>query len=150
MASARQAVDKVQAFLAKKMSLEGLEDWSASYIQSVHRIGDADAQKVAHLIRSILNAFEDDETEDALRLELANAILPFVPKVEFLVSKVSYKFDSRSSAPMGAVGASSILDAGMIAVGIPGQYANPFAVPSKPSKTASAIVQPVEQVAYVA
>jgi len=77
MANVQEAVDRVSAYLADQLSLEGLEDWSASYIQSIYQMGDAEAQTVAHLIRSILNAYEDDQSDTGLRQELAEAIDPF-------------------------------------------------------------------------
>ena len=84
MIRAQDAVDRVQDFLANRISLEDFEDWSASYIHDVHRSEDVQAQKSAHLIRSILNAFEDDETEQGLRQELANAVRPFAQLVEIV------------------------------------------------------------------
>lgn len=82
MANVEQAVDQIRAFVKHRVSLEAFEDWSASYIQNVHRIGSQEEQQLAHMVRSILNAFEDDETEDALRSELENAVRPFAsPRV---------------------------------------------------------------------
>jgi hypothetical protein len=80
MARAHQAIEKIEDLLADMMSLEDFEDWSASYIQSIHRIGNREDQELAHLVRSILNAFEDDDNESALRQELASAIRPFVER----------------------------------------------------------------------
>ena len=78
MANAQEGVDRVNEFLAHEMSLEAFEDWSASYILDIRRVGDAEAQSFASLIRSIVNAFEDDEDDAGMRKELATAIRPFV------------------------------------------------------------------------
>src|SRR6266498_340558 len=78
MISAKEAIDQIAALLARRISLEQFEDWSASYAQSAHGRRDAEAVESGLLIRSILNAFGDDNSEDALRLELGNAIRPFV------------------------------------------------------------------------
>jgi hypothetical protein len=85
MASFVQAVDQIRAFLGNRISLDDFEDWSASYIQTVHRDGDEQAQQLAHLVRSILNAFADDETDGALRMELANAVRPFAARRDVLI-----------------------------------------------------------------
>ena len=81
MVNSSEAVGKVSGFLANRISLEQLEDWSALHLQNAHRAGDDQSQITAHLIRSILNAFEDDEAEGPLREELANAIRPYENRV---------------------------------------------------------------------
>ena len=43
----------------------------------MYRNGTADAISAGQRIQSILNAFGDDETEEGMRAELANAIRPF-------------------------------------------------------------------------
>ena len=78
MSNAQDAVEQVWQLLANELSLDDFEDWSASYLTEAFRSGDAQAQEVGRLIRSILNAYGDDSTDDAMRLELANAISPFV------------------------------------------------------------------------
>jgi len=70
MINAHEAVSRVSDFLANRISLEEFEDWSASYMLNIYRDGNAEAQNFARLIRSILNAFEDDETENRIRQEL--------------------------------------------------------------------------------
>lgn len=74
----QEAIDRVSDYLGNRLSLEGFEDWSAGYMQSIYRVGDADAQNLAALIRSVLNAYENDDSEAGLRQELAEAIYPFV------------------------------------------------------------------------
>lgn len=77
MVNAQEPVERVQDYLADRISLERFEDWSASFVQNIHNTGDADAQRLARLIRSALNAFEDDQEDSALRHELAELIRPF-------------------------------------------------------------------------
>jgi hypothetical protein len=78
MASAQEAVERVQDYLADRLSLENFEDWSASYMQNIHNSGDASAQSIARMIRSILNAYGDDCSDSAMRQEFEEAIRPFV------------------------------------------------------------------------
>ena len=78
MAKAHEAIEHIAEYLADQISLEELEDWSASFVQSVFQSDDAVAQQIALLVRSRLNAFEDDESDAGLRQELADAIYPFV------------------------------------------------------------------------
>ena len=77
MANTREAADKISEFLANRISLEVLEDWSALYLQSAYQSRNLEAQRISRQIRSILNAFEDDENDRGLRLELANATRRF-------------------------------------------------------------------------
>lgn len=91
MVSTSEAVKKVSGFLANRISLEQLEDWSALYLQNTYRSGDDEARRLARLVRSLLNAFEDDETESALREELANTIRPFeIPQRSNVVEYVRF------------------------------------------------------------
>ena len=78
MASVEESVERVSAFLANRLSPELFEDWSASYVSAIGSHDDSDGAKVARLIRSILNAYEEDETDLAMRAELAETIRPFV------------------------------------------------------------------------
>jgi hypothetical protein len=78
MAKAQEAVENIEKFLDDQFSLEEFEDWSASFAQTVFQSDDAKAQELALLVRSRLNAFEDDESDAGLRQELAVAIYPFV------------------------------------------------------------------------
>jgi len=78
MAKAQEAVERIEEFLADQLSLEQFEDWSASFVQTVFQSDDVQAKNIALLIRSRLNAFEDDESDSGLRQELADAIYPFV------------------------------------------------------------------------
>lgn len=91
MASAQEVVNKVEEFLAQRVALEELEDWSASFVHSVYRDGDAEAQEAAGILRSILNSYEDDDTEDALREELAAAIRPFSQQHVFVYGEPRQK-----------------------------------------------------------
>ena len=77
MTKAQEAIEQVAAYLANHLPLEGLEDWSASYVQNIHQTKDVEAQRIAVLIRSILNTYDEEESEDGLRLELAEAIRPY-------------------------------------------------------------------------
>jgi hypothetical protein len=83
MAKNCNPIDQVQLFLAGKMSLDAFEDWSASFVHSVYAVENKEHQELATRIRSVLNAFEDEE-EDVLRKELAAAVDPFFQK-SFLV-----------------------------------------------------------------
>lgn len=74
----QEAIDRVSDYLGNRLPLEGFEDWSAGYMHSIYRVGNGDAQNLAALIRSVLNAYEDDDSEAGLRQELADAIYPFV------------------------------------------------------------------------
>jgi hypothetical protein len=73
-----EAINQVSDYLGSRVSLDDFENWSAGYMQTVYQSDNADAQAMARLVRSILNAFEDDESEVGLRQELADAIYPFV------------------------------------------------------------------------
>jgi len=79
MANGHNVYARVADFLANRETLEALEDWSASYLHDVYRLGDEDDRRAIHLVRSILNAFEDDQSENGLRRELAEALRPFDP-----------------------------------------------------------------------
>jgi|GEM_PF-3109397 len=81
MARAAEVSKHVSDFLANRESLESFEDWSASYLHVVHRQGDADDQNAIHAVRSILNAFENDD-ELYLREELKNAMLSFDSQID--------------------------------------------------------------------
>lgn len=70
MASANDLIGAVQAFLASKMSLESLEDISASFAATMYRDGDARSQELGGVLRAILNEFSDAEDDDALRRAL--------------------------------------------------------------------------------
>ncbi|MGH9784050.1 MAG: hypothetical protein ACRD88_07675, partial [Terriglobia bacterium] len=49
----------------------------ASFSWQIHESGDREAQTIAYQIRSILNQHDNDLSEEALRLELANVLHPF-------------------------------------------------------------------------
>jgi hypothetical protein len=74
----QEAINQVSDYLGSHLSLDDFENWSAGYMQSVYQSDNVDAQSIARLVRSILNAFEDDTSELGLRQELADAIDPFV------------------------------------------------------------------------
>jgi hypothetical protein len=78
MANAQNASREIAEFLAGRVSLEKFEDWSASFVREAYRNGDTEEQRVAVRIRSILNAFADDDSEDGLRGELE--AITFVPE----------------------------------------------------------------------
>ena len=71
MARALEAAEKVSAFLADRISLEELEDWSASFSWNIHRSDDEQAQAIAYQVRGILNEYSDDVSEERIRKELA-------------------------------------------------------------------------------
>jgi hypothetical protein len=73
----QEALDRIADLLADKISIDEFEDWSASFSWNIHKRADADTQKLAYLIRAILNSHENDETEDQLREQLALAAEPF-------------------------------------------------------------------------
>jgi hypothetical protein len=77
MANVHEISDQVAAFLANRLSLEKLEDWSAEYSWNIHERADERTKALAYRVRAILNAYSDDADESSLREELATAILPF-------------------------------------------------------------------------
>jgi len=72
MANTQEAIKQIAVLRAGRISLEEFEDWSASYLFEAYGSGDAEALEVAKQIRARLNAYEEDPTEDSLRLELEN------------------------------------------------------------------------------
>jgi len=114
MISVKEAIDQIGALLARRISLEQFEDWSASFAQSAYRRNDAAAVESVLSIRSIVNAFADDSSEDSLRRELANAIRPFVQQ-----ARVSYPSADRSAIyEPNTKGATSILKDNVIDIHI--------------------------------
>jgi len=89
MANLHEIFDHVMNLLANEISLEQFEDWSAQYALNIHECGDEDAQRIAYQLRGILNAHEDDENEDILRRELADAIFPYLESEEHQVGDPS-------------------------------------------------------------
>jgi signal transduction histidine kinase len=77
MASVLEILEQVERFLAKQVSLEDFEAWSAEYAWNIHQRADEETQNLARMVQAILNAFEDDQDETGLRLELAEAVRPF-------------------------------------------------------------------------
>ena len=77
MANAPEIRQQVQEFLDGRMSLEDFADWSAKSSWNVHKVEDEEAQRLAYLIRSLLNERPDGEHEQIFRAELASAIPPF-------------------------------------------------------------------------
>jgi hypothetical protein len=78
MASVFEISAQVASFLADRLSLEQLEDWSAEYSWNIHKRADDSTQALAYQVRAILNAYSNDLCEDGLRRELAIAVRPFV------------------------------------------------------------------------
>jgi hypothetical protein len=70
MASASEASNKIAEFLADRVSLEQLDDWSASFSWDIHKTGEEQAQAIAYQVRAILNEYSDDASEDRIRKEL--------------------------------------------------------------------------------
>lgn len=83
MAKAHDVLKHVSDFLAHRDSLESLEDWSASYLRDVYSQGDYQDQQAVLVVRSVLNAFEDDR-DHVLRLELEKAMRPFEEIQQFV------------------------------------------------------------------
>jgi hypothetical protein len=81
--------------LADKISIDEFEDWSASFSWNIHKRADAETQKLAYLIRAILNSHEDDETEDQLREHLALAAGPLQE-----IASESWQMTIVSSSPL--------------------------------------------------
>lgn len=79
MPSIHEISKQVAAFLANCISLEQFEDWSAEYSGDIYKTADDETRDLACQIRAILNAFDDDETEDGLRVELASTIRRYCP-----------------------------------------------------------------------
>jgi hypothetical protein len=77
MASVHEISDQIAEFLAGRLSLDQLEDWSAEYSWNIHKRTDKGTQALAYRVRSILNAYFDEVGEKELREELAIAIRPF-------------------------------------------------------------------------
>ncbi len=100
MASVCEISDHVADFLANRLSLEQLEDWSAEYSWNIHKRADDEIRELAYQIRAILNAHSDDPTEDGVRQELADAIRPFGSRAyEVTVGVPRFKATS-ASAPL--------------------------------------------------
>jgi hypothetical protein len=82
MPSAREISDQVENFLAKQISLEQLEDWSAEYSWNIHQRADSDVRGLAYQIEAILNAYSGD-SEDAIRKALEEAVHPFASRLVY-------------------------------------------------------------------
>jgi hypothetical protein len=81
MANVCEISDHVADFLADRISLEQLEDWSAEYSWDIHKRADDETRDLAYQIRAILNAHSDDSSENGVRRGLGDAIRPFVSRV---------------------------------------------------------------------
>jgi hypothetical protein len=104
MVDVQQAVEHVWQFLAEELSLDDFEDWSVSYLADAFRAGDLHAQEIGRVIRSILNAYANDSTEHALRLELAIAVSPFAKSSEEnTVGKPSMIAESGASSDINSL-----------------------------------------------
>lgn len=74
------------------------------YLHRVHRDGDEEAQKIAQIVSAILNTYEDDSSDNALRAELASAIRPFAsPKVYALMIVYPPYLETSTVTPMPLV-----------------------------------------------
>ena len=67
MPSVRDISHHVSEFLADRLSLEELEDWSAEYSWDIHKRGDDEVRELAYQVQAILNAHSDDSKEDSFR-----------------------------------------------------------------------------------
>ncbi len=76
MASVSEIYANVSSFLAGEMSLEEFEDLSVAYAWNIHQRADVQTVRLARMVCVILDAFDADENERKLRVELANAIRP--------------------------------------------------------------------------
>jgi hypothetical protein len=79
MVNVTEIVDEVKSFLSNEISFEEFEDWSAESSWNIHKQCGvaAPALALSHEISGILSVHSDDETETAVRMELARAIRPF-------------------------------------------------------------------------
>ena len=148
-----QQISDAISDLRRYGSIEDFERWLRRESRNVHSWGSESLVQAVLAVEAVLSECRFAGMQDAVaQQELANAVRPFVPKVEIFAPKVSYRLDySLFPAPVGAIGASSILNPGMIAFGVPGLYANTNIVASIPlKKTASAIVEWAAQKADVA
>lgn len=79
MASVNEISAQVRAFLGDRISLQELEDWSASYSWNIHQRADQETQNLAYAVRGLLVDYSSGDIDEAtLRRELATAALPFV------------------------------------------------------------------------
>jgi hypothetical protein len=62
-------------YLANKISLDELEDWSAEAAIDIHNNPDGMARDLVFAIRGLLNEHEDDETPNPLKEALLEAVL---------------------------------------------------------------------------
>jgi hypothetical protein len=82
MDKVREAIESVLNYLQRRMSQEAFEDWSALYAQQAFLSGDTKTVEIARNVRAVLNAFDDDDGDEYVRVELTELIRPFVGRPE--------------------------------------------------------------------
>jgi hypothetical protein len=82
MASAQDVAMSIEEFLDDEISLEELEDWSAFSLQEALAGQDAHGRAAALFLRSILNAYAEDQSDLGLRTALEKAVRPAALRAE--------------------------------------------------------------------
>ena len=92
MASVNEISDQVLEFLSDRISLQELEEWSASYSWNIHRRAGRKIQDLAYAVRGMLVEYSSGDIDEMkLRKGLADAIRPFaVIRVSVLTKKVVF------------------------------------------------------------
>lgn len=103
MANSRDVVKQIEEFLDGEISLEELEDWSASFAHDAYANQDAESQEAARFLRSVLNAYSDDLSESGLRKELKSIVRPFHSHSEAMRAMVVPERSNRAVMAKAAV-----------------------------------------------
>jgi hypothetical protein len=78
MVSREQVVEQAMEYLANRISLEDLEDWSAEASIDIHNNPDELAKRLVYAIRGVLNSHEDDASPNAQASILLPIQEPFI------------------------------------------------------------------------
>jgi hypothetical protein len=103
MASAQDVAKQIEEFLDEEISLEELEDWSASFAWDTYASHDQDAGRAALFLRSILNAYDGDQSDIGLRRELEKIVRPFALDAERLRAMDARERSARLAMAKAAV-----------------------------------------------
>ena len=75
MVTRTEAEQQIMEYLANKLSLDELEDWSAEAAVDAHNNPDHSAKSLIYSMRGLLNFHEDDDSEDGLKQNLLDALV---------------------------------------------------------------------------
>jgi len=76
MVSKDEVTERLIDYLASKISLDELDDWSAEVSIDIHNNPDQAGRELVYSIRGLLNRHEDDDSEGALKQDLIEAMYP--------------------------------------------------------------------------